>query len=245
MAARKLASLSDDALLSGTTDERINRMLLLLRDGFKELHERVDEHINKTEERFIAVESEMKQKYEMLAKRMHQLETKQDNEQVLSEYHTKKYNMVINNMPEESGTWESNTDSIDKVHDFFRDILGVENADNMRFVNAHRMGLRKTIEDPGTGAKLLTRPIIVRFGCMPDKEKVQKKLTALRNYNRDIPYHKHRVFVTDQLPRRMDEQRKLLVQQFRNARKNKIKAKWSVDKHGNYCLYINNEQVFP
>lgn len=244
MAARKLANLSDEALLSGTTDERINRMLLLLRDGFKELNGKVDEHITKTEEKFTAVESEWKQKYEKLVKRIDQLENKQDDEQVLSEYHNKKYNMIIHNLPEESGSWESNIDSIDKVHTFFRDNLGVENADNMRLVNAHRMGLRKSIKNTGTGVTLHTRPIIVRFSCMPDKEKVQEKLTALRAYNRDIPYYKHRVFVTDQLPRRMDDQRKLLVEQFRNARKNKVKAKWSVDKHGNYCLYINNEQVF-
>ena len=119
-------------------------------------------------------------------------------------------------MPEEESHWETNIESIDKVHAFFRDDLDVYNADEMHFVNAHRMGLRKTITD--TGEKLHTHPLIVRFSCMSDKERVQKKLTELRTYNRDIAYKNH-YFVTDQLAQRMDTQRKLLLEQFKRARK--------------------------
>ena len=52
------------------------------------------------------------------------------------------------------------------------------------------------------------------------------------------------MFVTEQLPKRMDEQRKKLLDKFISARRRKAKAKWSVDKSGNYCLYVDNEQVF-
>ena len=52
------------------------------------------------------------------------------------------------------------------------------------------------------------------------------------------------MFVTEQLPKRMDEQRRKLLDQFISARRRKAKAKWSVDRHGNYCLYIDNVQVF-
>ena len=244
MAANKFANLSDAELLAGTTEDKLNRVLLLLRDGFKDINDKVAKHIQNTEEKFDAIELKWENKYKALLKRFDELENKQDNEQVLSEYHNKKYNMIIHKLPEEESHWETNIESIDKVRAFFRDDLGVYKADEMRFVNAHRMGLRKTIVDTDTGEKLHTRPLIVRFSCMPDKERVQKKLTELRAYNRNIAY-KHRVFVTDQLPQRMDAQRKLLVEQFKRARKRKVKAKWSVDKYGNYCLYVNNEQVFP
>ena len=139
--------------------------------------------------------------------------------------------------------WESNIESIEKVQNFFKKDLGVEGAENMRFVNAHRMGDRKAIENPETRETLHTRPMIVRFSCMPDKEKVQAKLSELRKLNSGV-YFKHRVFVTDQLPKRMEAQRKALVKQFISARKLKKKAKWSVDQSGNYCLYVDKKQVF-
>ena len=114
----------------------------------------------------------------------------------------------------------------------------------MVFVNAHCMGLHKSIEDPETGDTLCTRPMIVRFSCMPDKEKVQKELKALKNVNSGV-YYRHRIFVTDQLPRRMEAQRKELLPDFKAARRLKKKAKWSVDKDGNYCLYVEDVKVKP
>ena len=145
-------------------------------------------------------------------------------------------------MPENPDSWESNLESIEKVESFFKNDLGVEGVDNMRFVNAHRMGDPKAITNPDTGEVLHTRPMIVRFSSMPDKEKVQKKLTALRGINGSV-HHTHRIFVTDQLPKRMDAQRKALVGEFKNARRQGKKAKWSVDKNGNYCLYVDKALI--
>ena len=188
--------------------------------------------------------SNLQRSNKALLERMKNLEQKQDNEQVLSDYHNKKYNMIIVNKEESTATaWESNVDSIDIVRDFFED-LGVENARDIQLVNAHRMGLRKTITDPITGVSLVTRPLIVRFATMPGKEDVQKKLCKLKEYNSNTPYKYHRVVVTDQLPKRMDEKRKKLLPKFISARRRKAKAKWSVDKNGNYCLYVDNTQVF-
>ena len=42
----------------------------------------------------------------------------------------------------------------------------------------------------------------------------------------------------------MEGQRKALLSKFIGARRRKEKAKWSVDKQGNYCLYVNKKQVF-
>ena len=238
-----LANMSNDQLIAGSTDEKINRMLLLLRDGFKDMKSQ----LAAANSRITALEGEnakLKGEHAKLVDRINNLENKQDNEQVLSEYHNKKYNMIIHKLEEPNDAWESNIESIDKVYKFFKEDLGIDDAYNMQFVNAHRMGVRKTILDPTTNKSLHTRPLIVRFTCMPDKERVQKHLGALKTYNRNIQYKYHRVFVTDQLPKRMDDQRKKLVDKFISARKRKAKAKWSVDKHGNYCLYVDKVQVF-
>ena len=152
--------------------------------------------------------------------------------------------MIIVIKEESTATpWESNVDSIDIVYDLFQE-LGVENARNIPLVNAHRMGIRKTITDPDTGASLVTRPLIVRSATMLGKEQVQKKLGALKAYNSHTPYKYHRLFVTEQLPKRMEGQRKALLSKFIGARRRKEKAKWSVDKQGNYCLYVDKKQVF-
>ena len=250
MAADLIADMSDEDLLAGTTDEKIDRMLLLFRDGYKDMKDKLaiaNRNIKANSDSMAAKDQvivTLQRSNEELKSRIKNLEEKQDNEHVLSDYHNKKYNMIIVNMEESTNTaWESNVDSIDKVYDLFQD-LGVENARSIPLVNAHRMGLRKSVTDPDTGATLHTRPLIVRFASMPGKEKVQKKLGALKEYNRNTPYKYHRVFETEQLPKRMDEQRKKLLDKFISARRRKAKAKWSVDKSGNYCLYVDNEQVF-
>ena len=79
---------------------------------------------------------------------------------------------------------------------------------------------------------------------MTDKESVQKKLGNLKDYNAQTPYKYHRVFVTEQLPKRMDEQRQKLLHKFISARNRKAKARWSADRNGNYCLYVDKVQVF-
>lgn len=250
-----LAQLSNEELLAGSTDEKIDRLLLFLRDHAKDVNDKIDKHVEVTKAKFIAIEEKFRlkhetterlwqEKYDKLVKRFNKSEMKQENEQVLTEYHIKKYNMIINRIPEDvsRSAWESNLESIEKVQNFFKNDLAVEGAENMHFVNAHRMGERKAIENPSTGAILHTRPMIVRFSCMADKEKVQSKLFELRNVNHGV-YHRHRMFVTDQLPKRMEAQRKALVQNFIDARKMKKKAKWVVDQCGNYCLYVDRKQV--
>ena len=238
MAAAILANLNEEQLLAGTADEKINRLLLLVRDGFKDLKDQLSA---------ANVEiATLKSENVNLKTEINNLKNKQANEQVLSEYHSKKYNMIIHNLPEviTGNAWESNIESIEKVYNFFSNDLKVDNARKMQLMNAHRIGNPKTIVDQTTKKSLRTRPLIVRFTSMPDKENVQRNLNALRTYNRDIANKYQRVFVTDQLPKRMDDQRKKLLDEFIRARKRKAKAKWSVDKFGNYCLYVDKKQVF-
>jgi len=187
--AAALLAISDDELTAGTSDERLNRLLLLVRDGFQDMKDQLKAanlEIKRLSDENTKLKTDLKN-----------LKNKQANEQVLSEYHSKKYNMIIHNLPEqrEGQVWESNIESIEKVKAFFKDDLGVENAKDMQFMNAHRFGSPKAIKDPATDRTLHTRPLIVRFTSMPDKEKVQGHLSALSNYNREITCKFHRVFI--------------------------------------------------
>ena len=146
-----IALLSDDEVLAGSTDDRINRLLLRFRDHAKEVDVKLNKHIKETDDKFKALEEKFRLqseqterawelKFNKMVEKFNKSEKKQENEQVLSEFHNKKYNMIINNMSESHTGWESNIESIEKVQDFFKNDLGVPGAENMRFVNAHRMG---------------------------------------------------------------------------------------------------------
>ena len=138
--------MSNEELLAGTNEDKMNRLLLFMRDGFRRVNEKVDKHIAEAKIQFEEVDRDiyaLRKANEALTQRLNNLENKQANDQVLSEYHSKKYNLIINNLPEVMHKWETNTESIDIVHTFFKGDLKVENADNMQFVNAHRIGMRK------------------------------------------------------------------------------------------------------
>ena len=156
MAAAILANLNEEQLLAGTADEKINRLLLLVRDGFKDLKDQLSA---------ANVEiATLKSENVNLKTEINNLKNKQANEQVLSEYHSKKYNMIIHNLPEviTGNAWESNIESIEKVYNFFSNDLKVDNARKMQLMNAHRIGNPKTIVDQTTKKSLRTRPLIVQ-----------------------------------------------------------------------------------
>ena len=117
--AAALLEISDEDLTAGTSDERLNRLLLLVRGGFQDLKDQL-------KAAKLEIKS-LKDENTKLKKDLKSLKNKQANEQVLSEYHSKKYNMIIHNLPEqrEGQVWESNIDSIEKVKTFFNDDLDV------------------------------------------------------------------------------------------------------------------------
>ena len=104
------------------------------------------------------------------------LKNKQFNERVMAEYHSRKYNLVIHNLPENgSDAWETNVDSINKVKTFFGEMVGISNSRSIPLQNAHRMGNRKaktkTVTNGYDKERTETwygRPMIVRFSHRPD-----------------------------------------------------------------------------
>ena len=55
-----IALLSDDEVLAGSTDDRINRLLLLFRDHAKEVDAKLTKHIKDTDEKFKALEEKFR-----------------------------------------------------------------------------------------------------------------------------------------------------------------------------------------
>ena len=51
-----------------------------------------------------------------------------------------------------------------------------------------------------------------------------------------------KVYVSTHLPKKMYEQKKLLMPHFKDARKMKLKTTWVV-QNGEYCLFVDDKKV--
>ena len=85
--------MSGEELLAGSNEDKMNRLLLLMRDVFRQVNEKVHKHIAETKIKFEKVDPDiyaLGKANEALTQRLNNLENKQANDQVLSEYHSKK-----------------------------------------------------------------------------------------------------------------------------------------------------------
>ena len=83
------------------------------------------------------------------------------------EVHNRRENLRFFGVPE-STTGVQNTFSV--MHNFLKEELNLENAENIEFQRAHRIGKKK----PGQ-----TRPVIVRFLKFPEREMVFRRACEL------------------------------------------------------------------
>ena len=159
---------------------------------------------------------------------------------LLSEFRSKKYNLIINGIPEKSYVdanglmrWELIEDTVAATRNFFADVLGVDKMKNWRFAHCHRLEL------PTNGG---TRGIIVRFTEWFDKSEVMSNLYKLKDHN--SIEGGSRIYVSEHLPDRMAKQRKLLLPEYKKARALKKKTNWAVDKKtADYILYVDRARV--
>jgi hypothetical protein len=112
------------------------------------------------------------------------------------EYHQRKYNLIF------FGLQEVNPQNAEeKVRKFISRELEIDNTTTtMPFQNCHPLPAR------GRG-----QPVIVRFCCFQDKEKIQKNLPKLRGKN-------IKVTVMSDLPRQLREKRRALWERVKAVR---------------------------
>ncbi|XP_069134234.1 uncharacterized protein [Argopecten irradians] len=135
-----------------------------------------------------------------------------------------KYNLIFSGIVE--SPWDANghgEDSGKVVKTFIRDKLEMEDADDIQMANVHRIGKR----DRSTGAT--PRPIIVKFVFFKDLTKVKMSTRKLASF-----------WVNEQFPKEIEEKRKDLYPEAKNARKAWKKVAFVRDK-----LYINNQLFEP
>lgn len=162
------------------------------------------------------------------------------NQAVMMEYHSKKYNSILYNWPENKA-WESPDDSRKELDKFLKNVLEIENVDAIMIANCHRLGTVQTNDDGGPPKP---RPLIFRALFWKDRETIiEKSHRLLKQYNLK---HKTRYGVSQQLPKRMQENKNSLINVFKDARKNKLKTKWKINyTDAIYYLSVDGKDVLP
>ena len=114
------------------------------------------------------------------------------------EVYNRRENLRFFGVPE-STTGVQNTFSV--MHNFLREELNLENAENIEFQRAHRIGKKKPRE---------TRPVIVRFLKFPEREMVFRRARELEGET-DVK-------VYSDLPKEISERRKKQWPRLKKAR---------------------------
>ena len=151
-----------------------------------------------------------------------QIKLKSQNEKIIElQSRTMRDNLIIRGIADDPN--ESWAETEDKVIDFMRKELKIEDAHNSMVDRAHRLG-KMTGEKP--------RNIVVKFASSKAKDKIFKNVKNLAG---------KKFSIQEQLPQEIQERRNRLWPKFREAKEKaktdkSIRVKWSQDK-----LHINDK----
>ena len=147
--------------------------------------------------------------------------------QIIAEENTRKYNIVIDNLPM-SGKYEEKDVSVQKVHSVLSNVLKIPNANNIVIADAHRL-----YKESGR------KPLIFKLAKMTDKNKIWDHLRTLQAYNHDHNPDAKVYLNMNNLPAKLARDRKELLDDYKLARDDNRKPKWRFVKNvqDNICEY--------
>ena len=139
-------------------------------------------------------------------------------EALVKETYSKRLNLLIHGIEEDQdNAWEAKDITTKLFNHFLQQALKFDPT-SISVVDIHRLPQHPVYKN----RIKVNRPIIIKFQNVMDKEKVTKSLTNLKHYNQqrkptenEVPY----VYVTDHLPKVFELQKKMLLPQFKLARK--------------------------
>ena len=154
--------------------------------------------------------------------------------QILSEYNSRQYNILIRNMAEFKVN-EDKTKTLEYVMMVLNNILKVPNATNIVIKDCHRL--------PSSKGR---RPIIFKLNSMFDKQRIWNCIFKLNEYN-DTKDPDNKLYIEmNHLPSKLQKDKKSLLDNFRTAHKEGKVTKWFFDKKSaEYCLKIGHRVLKP
>lgn len=153
-----------------------------------------------------------------------------------NEYNNKQYNVLIYNVPVVDIN-ERPATTRDEVKKVFKDVLKIENVNSMKFAAVHRL--------PASEGK--RPPIIARLRSKFDKQAIWDKIKTLNTYNNKQKDDSTKIYMEmNHLPRKLQQDKKSLLDDFKKARKEEKSPKWSFNKKsGEYGYKIGKTFFSP
>ena len=166
------------------------------------------------------------------------------NHYLMPESCNKRLNMLIHGIKEDDNkAWETRDETKAKFNNFVKEGLNIEDPNDIELVDIHRLPQHPVSKF----GRRIYWPIIVKLLTIQDKRMIYKSVMNLKAYSDRLkseqkpqPY----VYVSDHLPQSFQNQRKILLPYFREARKHKQKTLWKAE-NGEYCLYVDGEKIEP
>ena len=211
-------------------------------DGFGESINKLEEiyknQENRIEERFQRLNDYFEEKVKILSNRILDAETFKTNfkkAEVMRENYEKRMNILIHEIEEDTkSVWDSNIETRIKFNNFISGALKLDPT-AIAIADIHRLPQRPKFKD---GIKV-TRPIIVKLVHTKDKNLIYQNLRELKSFNEEKKkksiVNARPVYITDHFPKLFLRQKKALLPQFKQARKNKQKVFGELKTVTMYC----------
>ena len=159
----------------------------------------------------------------------------------MKESYDKRLNILIHGIQKDNNNvWEKREKTIEKFQDFLKNGLKI-NPNEINLSDIHRLPQQPITKN----GRPVHRPINVKLLTIHDKNLIFKSAKNLGQYNamrKESRSTNLNIYITDHLPVKFQEQQKLLLPHYKEAKKNKKKTMWKA-LDGNYTLFIDNKQV--
>ena len=134
-----------------------------------------------------------------------------EKEATLKQLYDRRLNLLLHGIPDKA--WETPQESKVHVVNFLKNILKLNDADNMGFVDVHRLPANRINAQRSEDEKRKRRPIVFKLHTIADRKKIRDELHLLEKYNENKPRNE-KVSVSIHLPRNLQLQRKALVPEY-------------------------------
>ena len=164
-------------------------------------------------------------------------------ESFMREVYQKRFNILVHELDETENPQETREKSKEIFDNFLLTGLKIDPS-QIHPVDIHRLPQRPIYNNH----KKITRPLIIKLPDTFEKHLIMSSLGNLKDYNharnQNNSVKQPPVFITEHLPQLFQKHRKMLMPQFKRARRERKRTYWKpVD--GLYCLFVDNVKFEP
>ena len=142
-----------------------------------------------------------------------------ENAKVMQESYDKRFNILVHDVKEDSANaWEKKDRNIEKFEEFLLNELKIADPNDVEYVDIHRLPQHPVKRNGET----VHRPIIVKILTMNDKNVIFKNSKNSKEYNNQLKEENSTnptIYITEHLPHKFQQQRKLLLPQFKKQKR--------------------------